>query len=121
MTEGAEKNIREIRFNRDMIKEFQGRDRYTKIIQEIFRRKDAGECPRCGVRKWILRGSGFHKKWMCDDCGFKVSKKDLYKGNIYYEFVEFYARKERKRRKDHKRYSQTAKTYRSDVYEVDEK
>ena len=121
MTKEAEDNLREIRFDKDMIKEFQGRDRYAKIIEMIFKRKDNGECPRCGVRKWVLRGSGIHKRWMCDKCGLTVTKKDLYRGNIYFEFVEFYAREERERRKMARKKSQSVRTYRSDVYEVDEK
>lgn len=111
----AMKNFYGVRWDKDMQKEFRDRDLYTKWVHEMFIRKGEGSCPRCGIRHWVQHGSGLHKSWMCDECGLKVTKKDLYRGNIYYEFVELHARKERERRKKSK------VKYRSDVMEIDEK
>lgn len=103
-----------IRLNKDLIKEKWRRDVYVKWVSEMFRRKSEGSCPRCGIRHWIQHGSGFHKAWMCDECGLKVTKKDLHRSQIYYDFITLHARKEVKRIAVRRRQSQSVKTYESD-------
>ena len=103
-----------IRLSPDLIKEKWKRSIYVKWVTEMFKRKKEGSCPRCGIRHWVQRGSGFRKKWMCDECGLKVSKKDLYKAQIYFDFITLHARKEVKRIAKRRRQSQSVKTYESD-------
>lgn len=103
-----------IRLDRDLIKEKWRRDIYTKWITEILKRRNGGECPRCGVRKWIQRGSGLHKTWLCDECGLIVNKKDLYKANIYFDFITLKAKEEIKRIKKMERRSQSVRTFAKD-------
>lgn len=103
-----------IRLDSALIKEKWRRDIYAKWMTEIFKRKSGGECPRCGVRRWIRRGSGLRLTWMCDDCGLVVSKKDLYRGNIYFDFVKVKAKEEIRRIERMERQSQSVRNFTKD-------
>jgi rubredoxin len=87
---------------------------YVKWIHEIFKRKDAGECPKCGVRKWYQLATGFRAKWQCDGCGLILSKKDIHKANKWYDYITLHAREEVRRIEKARRRSRSIKTYESD-------
>lgn len=53
--------------------------------------------------KWIQRGSGFHKKWICDNCGCETTKADWITGQKWKDYIEYFARAEWYRRRDLKR------------------
>ena len=55
------------------------------IFEERLRRKREQACPKCGYPKniWIKRGSGLHKYWVCDNCGFIAFKEDFHTGRMY--------------------------------------
>jgi ribosomal protein L37AE/L43A len=107
-------NIDKIRLNKDLKEEKWKRHIYTRWVKIINDRRQAGECPKCGKRMWVQRGSGFYKKWTCDNCGLTVNKKDVATGQKWWDYVTLYARDEIKRIEKAKRRSQSVRTYEKD-------
>lgn len=103
-----------IRLDADLIKEKWKREIYVKWVTEIFKRKDAGECPKCGVRKWYQLAKGFRAKWQCDNCGLVVTKQDIFKAQKWYDYITLHAREEVRRIEKARRKSQSVKKYESD-------
>lgn len=103
-----------IRLDKDLMKEKWKRAIYVKWVHEIFKRKDAGECPKCGHREWYQLATGFRAKWQCDNCGLVVNKKDIHKANKWYDFITLHAREEVRRIEKMRRHSKSIKTYESD-------
>ena len=103
-----------IRLSRDLIKEKWKRDIYNRWIGEIITRRNAGECPKCGIREWYQIETGFRAKWQCEKCGMILNKQDIADGQKWWDYVTLLARKEIKRIKTRKRQSQPVKTYESD-------
>jgi predicted RNA-binding Zn-ribbon protein involved in translation (DUF1610 family) len=107
-----------IRLNRALKKEKKKRTIYTNWAVEIKHRMEEGSCPKCGFLNWIKRGSGFHKKWICDKCGLTVTKRDwigIKKGfGIWWDYLKKYAIDENARIKKAKRKSQSVRNYEKD-------
>lgn len=103
-----------IRLNRDLTKEKWVRDIYVKWVTEIKKRMDEGSCPKCGALKWILRGSGFGKYWICDNCGLKLTRADWITKKKWWDYIKKYALDEVKRIEKARRHSTEIKTYEKD-------
>ena len=102
--------------SKNLVKEKWKRDIYAKWMTELIKRRDMRECPRCAAPRetWVKRGSGFTPTWMCDNCGLICSKKDFFKGSIYFDFIKLKAKEEIKRIKIMKRRDKMIKTYEKD-------
>ena len=101
--------------DRDLIKEKLKRRIYAKWMPEMLKRRDEAACPKCGAARenWVARGSGFNKHWLCDICGLSVYKKDLVRGNVYFDWIYYLGRQENKRIK-RARKNRMIKTYEKD-------
>jgi len=103
-----------IHLNKTLVKEKWERKIYSKWAAEIKLRLDEGSCPKCAHIKWVPRGSGFHKTWMCDNCGLIVTRKDWVTGQIWFDYMKKFAIDEIKRRKKMKRKNLDIKNYERD-------
>jgi len=103
-----------IRLDKALIREKEKRDIHVKWVAEMFKRRNEKSCPRCSYSKWLQRGSGFSLSWMCDECGLVVTKKDLYKAQIYFDFIKVHTKKELERIERAERASQSVRNYRKD-------
>lgn len=98
LTEDRE-NKQGIKLSKEEIDEKTRRHIYVKWVALIKKRWENGECPKCGYLKWIVRGSGFHKKWVCDKCGLELTRADWITGQMWNDFINLHAREEIRRRK----------------------
>jgi len=103
-----------IRLNKDLQKEKWKRDIYVRWTAEIKKRMEEGSCPRCATIKWIQRGEGFHKTWMCDKCGLIITKRDWILKDVWWDYIKLLATKEIKRIEKMRRHNQSIRTYESD-------
>ena len=101
---------------KDLQKEKQKRDIYARWMPEMLRRRDEMACPKCGAAKenWVKRGSGFNRHLLCDNCGFTAYGKDIYRNDMYFNWIYYLGRKETKRRKRARSTDSKIKTYESD-------
>ena len=102
--------------SKNLVKEKWKRDIYARWMTELLKRRDARDCPRCAAPReiWKKRGSGFHVSWICDNCGLICTKKDFFRGNIYFDFITLKAREEIKRIEKMRRRDQMIKNYEKD-------
>lgn len=107
-------NLDKIRLDNSLRKEKKERHIYAYWIAEIDKRRHAGECPKCGVRKWYQLDSGFHGKWQCDKCGLVVTKQDVADGQKWWDYISLFAKDEIKRIAKARRHSQSVKTFERD-------
>ena len=110
------KQIKEEVRSKPLIKEKWKRDIYAKWMVEILKIRDARECPKCGAGRenWVKRGGGFVPTWMCDSCGLVCTKKDFFKGNIYFDMIQHKAKEEIRRIKRARSTTQMVRNYERD-------
>jgi len=71
-------NKKGYRLSKEEMKEKIKRHVHVVMTIEMKQRMDSLSCPKCGKNHWIKRGpNALHRYWVCDECGYKLTKWGL--------------------------------------------